>query len=301
MSAHETRRARRLAREAAGDASGAGPTGPPRKPSRAGRNLPAAIAVGVGLGAVIVVSLLTRKELMLGVIGVAVIGGVWELRRALSRVRIRVPLVPSAVGGVSMLGSAYLRGGEALVVTLGLTCVGILLWRIADGVLDAARDIAGGFFTAVYPSFLAGFAVLLLAADDGAARLFVFILVTVLSDVGGYVAGVLLGRHPMAPTVSPKKSWEGFAGSVLACVVGGAVAVHYTLHGPWWAGAVLGACAAVAATVGDLTESTIKRDLGIKDMSAILPGHGGIMDRLDSLLLVAPVAWALLTVFVPGG
>jgi phosphatidate cytidylyltransferase len=299
MSAHETRSARRLAREAAGDASGAGPTGPPRKRSRAGRNLPAAIAVGVGLGAVIVVSLLTRKELMLGVIGIAVVAGVWELRRALARVRIAVPLVPSAVGGVSMLGSAYVRGGEALVVTLGLTCVGILLWRIADGVLDAARDIAGGFFTAVYPSFLAGFAVLLLAADDGAGRFFVFVLVTVLSDVGGYVAGVLLGRHPMAPTVSPKKSWEGFAGSVLACVAGGAVAVHYTLDGPWWAGAVLGACAAVAATVGDLTESTVKRDLGIKDMSTILPGHGGIMDRLDSLLLVAPVAWGLLTVFVP--
>jgi phosphatidate cytidylyltransferase len=300
MSAHESRSARRLARGVAGDAPGAGPTGPPRKPPRAGRNLPAAIAVGVGLGALVVVSLLTRKELTLGIIGIAVVVGVWELRRALARVRIRVPLVPSAVGGVSMLGSAYVRGGEALVVTLGLTCFGILLWRIADGVLDAARDIAGGLFTAVYPSFLAGFAILLLAADDGAARLFVFILVTVLSDVGGYAAGVLLGRHPMAPTVSPKKSWEGFAGSVLACVVGGAIAVPYALDGPWWGGAVLGACAAVAATVGDLTESTIKRDLGIKDMSAILPGHGGIMDRLDSLLLVAPVAWALLTVFVPG-
>jgi phosphatidate cytidylyltransferase len=300
MSAHESRSARRLARGVAGDAPGAGPTGPPRKPPRAGRNLPAAIAVGVGLGALVVVSLLTRKELTLGIIGIAVVVGVWELRRALARVRIRVPLVPSAVGGASMLGSAYVRGGEALVVTLGLTCVGILLWRIADGVLDAARDIAGGLFTAVYPSFLAGFAILLLAADDGAARLFVFILVTVLSDVGGYAAGVLLGRHPMAPTVSPKKSWEGFAGSVLACVVGGAIAVPYALDGPWWGGAVLGACAAVAATVGDLTESTIKRDLGIKDMSAILPGHGGIMDRLDSLLLVAPVAWALLTVFVPG-
>ena len=307
MSVPESRSARRhprrSAREAAGDVSGAGPTGPTgsprRKPSRAGRNLPAAIAVGVALGAVIVVSLLTRKELMLGVIAIAVVAGVWELRRALARVRIRVPLVPTAVGGVSMLGSAYVRGGEALVVTLGLTCVGILLWRIADGVLDAARDIAGGFFTAVYPSFLAGFAVLLLAADDGAARLFVFILVTVLSDVGGYAAGVLLGRHPMAPTVSPKKSWDGFAGSVLACVVGGAIAVPYALGGPWWGGAVLGACAAVAATVGDLTESTVKRDLGIKDMSAILPGHGGIMDRLDSLLLVAPVAWALLAVFVP--
>jgi phosphatidate cytidylyltransferase len=310
MSAPESRSARRLARESSGDAHGAGPTGTggadapgpaPSKPSRAGRNLPAAIAVGVGLGAVIVLSLLTRKELMLGVIAIAVVVGVWELRRALARVRIRVPLVPSAVGAVSMLGSAYVRGGEGLAVTLGLTCVGILLWRISDGVLDAVRDVAGGFFVAVYPSFMAGFAVLLLAADDGAARIFVFILVTVCSDVGGYALGVLRGRHPMAPTVSPKKSWEGFAGSVIACVVGGALSVQLVLHGPWWAGALLGVAAAVTATVGDLTESTVKRDLGIKDMSNILPGHGGIMDRLDSLLLVAPVAWAVLKVFVPGG
>ena len=84
----------------------------------------------------------------------------------------------------------------------------------------------------------------------------VFILVTVLSDVGGYAFGVLFGRHPMAPSVSPKKSWEGFAGSVLTCVVGGAIAVVLLLDGPWWGGALLGACAAIAATVGDLTEST---------------------------------------------
>jgi phosphatidate cytidylyltransferase len=186
------------------------------------------------------------------------------------------------------------------MVTFGLTCVGILLWRIADGVGNAVRDIAGGMFVALYPSFLAGFAALLLAAPDGGRRIIVFILVTVLSDVGGYAFGVLLGKHPMAPSVSPKKSWEGFAGSVLTCVVGGALAVHFLLEqGEWLGGAVLGACAAIAATVGDLTESTIKRDLGIKDMSGILPGHGGVMDRLDSLLLVAPPSWALLAFFVP--
>jgi phosphatidate cytidylyltransferase len=168
-------------------------------------------------------------------------------------------------------------------------------------VLDAVRDIAGGFFVAVYPSFLAGFAALMLAADDGARRIVVFILVTVLSDVGGYAFGVLLGRHPMAPSVSPKKSWEGFGGSVLTCVVGGAIVVVLLLDGPWWGGALLGACAAIAATVGDLTESTVKRDLGIKDMSTILPGHGGVMDRLDSLVVVAPVAWALLAWVVPPG
>jgi phosphatidate cytidylyltransferase len=171
---------------------------------------------------------------------------------------------------------------------------------VADGVADAMRDIAGGMFVALYPSFLAGFAALLLAApDDGAKRVFVFILVTVLSDIGGYLFGVLWGRHPMAPSVSPKKSWEGFTGSVLACMVGASLAIPLALGGPWWSGLILGALVAVGATVGDLTESTIKRDLGIKDMSTILPGHGGVMDRLDSLLITAPLTWALLSVFVP--
>jgi phosphatidate cytidylyltransferase len=271
----------------------------PATPSRAGRNLPAAIGVGVGLGAVIIGSLVLRKELMLAVIVAAIGLGVWELRRALTRVSIEVPLVPTLVGAVSMLLSAYVGGGEALSVTLGLTCVGVLIWRIADGVAGAVRDVAGGFFVAVYPGFLAGFAALMLAAPDGARRIVVFILVTVLSDVGGYAAGVAFGRHPMAPSVSPKKSWEGFAGSAVTSAVGGAIAVHFLLDGPWWGGALLGASAAVAATVGDLAESTIKRDLGIKDMSNVLPGHGGIMDRLDSLLLVAPLAWALLAWVVP--
>ncbi len=301
MSAEQTRRAARE-RRAAGSTSAAESAGggARTKTSRAGRNLPAAIGVGVGLGAVIIGSIVIRKELMIAVVAVAVAIGVWELRRALAQVNIGVPLVPSLVGSVSMLVSAYYRGGQALILTLGLTCVGILLWRIADGVGNAVRDIAGGMFVAVYPSFLAGFAALLLAAPDGGQRIIVFILVTVLSDVGGYAFGVVFGRHPMAPSVSPKKSWEGFAGSVLTCVVGGALAVHFLLEsGEWVGGAVLGACAAIAATVGDLTESTIKRDLGIKDMSHILPGHGGVMDRLDSLLLVAPLSWALLAFFVP--
>jgi phosphatidate cytidylyltransferase len=298
LTAHQSRSARREART--GDAAGGAtvPADAP-KPSRAGRNLPAAIGVGVGLGALIVGSLLVRKELMLVVIVLAIGGATWELRRALRQAAIRVPLVPVLVGSISMILSAFKGGGQALIVTLGLTCVGILLWRVADGVLDAVRDIAGGFFVAVYPGFLAGFAALMLAEKDGARRIVVFILVTVLSDVGGYAFGVLFGRHPMAPSVSPKKSWEGFAGSVVACVAGGAVAVYYLLDGPWWGGALLGACTAVAATIGDLSESTIKRDLGIKDMSNLLPGHGGIMDRLDSLVLVVPIAWALLAAVVP--
>jgi phosphatidate cytidylyltransferase len=307
-SPYPTRRELRESRAAgstavADDSSGGGTdrrrAAPAAKTSRAGRNLPAAIAVGVTLGALVIVSLVVAKELFLGIVAVAVGFGVWELRKALAQAGIHVPLVPSMVGMVSMLGSAFWGGAQALAVTFGLTCVGVLLWRVADGVKDAVRDVAGGMFVALYPSFLAGFAALLLAADDGVARVIVFILVTVLSDIGGYVFGVLWGRHPMAPSVSPKKSWEGFTGSVLACMLGASLGISLGLHGPWWAGLLMGAAVAIGATVGDLTESTIKRDLGIKDMSHILPGHGGVMDRLDSLLVTAPLSWALLMVFVP--
>ena len=157
----------------------------------------------------------------------------------------------------------------------------------------------GGALVAAYPSLLAGFSSLLLAPDDGAWRMFTFIAVTVASDIGGYAVGVLAGRHPMAPTISPKKSWEGFAGSVVFCMVVGVASVYFTLHGAWWVGLVAGAAAAVGATAGDLVESTIKRDLGIKDMSNILPGHGGLMDRLDSLIINVPIIWAVLAVLVP--
>jgi phosphatidate cytidylyltransferase len=141
--------------------------------------------------------------------------------------------------------------------------------------------------------------VLLLRPDDGANRVVVFVLLTVLSDVGGYAAGVLFGRHPMAPTVSPKKSWEGFGGSALFCAVGGAVAVPALVDGQAWEGAVVGLAVMAVATLGDLGESMIKRDLGIKDMGSLLPGHGGLMDRLDSLLLAAPVTYLLLSRLVP--
>jgi len=176
----------------------------------------------------------------------------------------------------------------------------VLLWRGADGVQDAIRDIVGGIFVAAYVPLLASFSSLLLRESDGAKRVAVFIIVTICSDIGGFAVGVVAGKHPMSPSISPKKSWEGAAGSALACVIAGVAAVTVILGGSWWAGAALGLAVVVSATVGDLTESTIKRDLGIKDMGSILPAHGGIMDRLDSLLLSAPVAWGLLTVFVPG-
>ena len=282
----------RSERRAAGEIAGT-------NQSRAGRNLPTAIAVGLSLGLAVIASLVFRKEAFLGVVTVAACIGVWELREGLAQGKINVPLVPSIVGAITMITASFAGGGQALTVSFGLTCISVLLWRMADGLQDAIRDIAGGIFVTAYVPLLASFSSLLLAAPDGAERVFVFMIVTISSDIGGYAVGVVAGRHPLAPSVSPKKSWEGAAGSAVACVIAGVATVTLILGGHWWVGVVVGLAVVVSATVGDLTESTIKRDLGIKDMGSILPGHGGLMDRLDSLLFSAPVVWALLAVFVP--
>jgi phosphatidate cytidylyltransferase len=266
---------------------------------KAGRDLKAAIGVGLLLGALVIGTLVLDPRAFLAVVTVAVGYGAWELRRALATKGFEVPVVPLLIGTAAMLVSAFARGADALVVTFGLTMIGLLVWRVADGLGGAAKDLAGSSLVAFYPVFLAGFAALMLAEDDGRQRILVFLLVTVFSDIGGYAVGVMLGRHPMAPSLSPKKSWEGFGGSVLACAVVGAISLPLLLDGLWWQGALLGAVAAVGATLGDLVESSIKRDLGIKDMGSLLPGHGGLMDRLDSLVVVAPIAWGLLLVFVP--
>jgi phosphatidate cytidylyltransferase len=279
--------------------SGGGDQGAPEKSaSRAGRNLPAAIAVGVGLGAVILVALLTVRELFVGVVAVAVAVSTYELAGALRRgADIRVGLLPVLLGGQAVVWLAwpYERGGvlSAFVVTM-LVC---LLWRLKDGADGYLRDVTASIFTVAYVAVFASFAVMLVVPDDGVFRVLAFLIGVVLSDTGGYVAGVLFGRHPMAPTISPKKSWEGFAGSMVAGMVGGALTVGLMLDGQWWQGVLFGAALVVTATAGDLVESLIKRDLGIKDMGTLLPGHGGLMDRMDSLLPSAVVAWLLLHVF----
>ncbi|HET7399293.1 MAG TPA: phosphatidate cytidylyltransferase [Intrasporangium sp.] len=270
-----------------------------KKPPRAGRDLKAAIAVGLTLGGLVVGTLAVRKESFLVLLMAAVAVGVWEMRAALRPTGARAALAPAVLGSVGMLWAAYAGGPAALTAAWCLASVAVVLWRAAGPPEGAARDVLGGMFIVTYPAFLAGFCALLLAAEDGVGRVFVFILITVCSDVGGYAAGVLLGRHPMAPSISPKKSWEGFGGSVLLCVAGGAVTVRLILGQPWWIGMLLGVGVAVAATVGDLMESLLKRDLGIKDMSNLLPGHGGLMDRLDSLIVVAPIVWAVLTLLAP--
>jgi phosphatidate cytidylyltransferase len=272
--------------------SSAAPTAP--QPSRAGRNLPAAIAVGLGLVAVIIASLFVVKEAFLAFVLAAAALGILELRTALTVASVRLPVVPVAIGGAGMLVGAYYVGADAVAVGMALTLVGVAVWRLTGGAEGFVRDASAGAFVAAYVPLLGSFVLLMLAEQDGAWRVVTFVATTAFSDIGGYAAGVLFGRHAMAPRISPKKSWEGFAGSIVTSMVAGWALVTMALDGPGWVGLLLGAVVAMTATTGDLVESVIKRDLGIKDMGTLLPGHGGVMDRLDSMLVVAPVCWLLL-------
>ena len=275
-----------------------GPAGE-RKPTRTGRNLPVAAAIGLVLGGLALITLFTVKATFLIYVGAVVGLALWEMRQALAERGISLPLVPIVAGGVAMSTLAYWVSARAALAALGITAVVLLAWRLPGAAAGYLRDVTASVFTLAYLPLLAVFVPLMLTMPDGPRRVLIFVLLTVCSDVGGYFAGILIGRHPMVPAISPKKTWEGFAGSVVTCLAGGAIALPLLLHGHLWQGLILGAAAAGAATLGDLIESMIKRDLEIKDMGTVFPGHGGAMDRLDSLLVVAPVAWLLMSVFVP--
>ncbi|MFJ3793745.1 phosphatidate cytidylyltransferase [Kitasatospora sp. NPDC090091] len=271
-----------------------------QRKQRGGRNLQAAIGVGVGLGAVIIAALFVVKALFLVVVMAAVSVGIWELTSRLSeRKEIKAPLVPLVAGGIAMIATGYWSGVQWAAASLALTGLAVMVWRMAEPPENYLRDITAGVFTAFYVPFLATFVAMMLAADDGAQRIVLFLIVTICSDTGAYAVGYKFGKTKLAPTISPGKTREGLAGGIALSMLAGALLMQLIIDdGSWWQGLILGGCAAVTATLGDLGESMIKRDLGIKDMGTLLPGHGGIMDRLDSLLPTAPVVWLLLAAFV---
>jgi phosphatidate cytidylyltransferase len=269
---------------------------------KAGRNLPAAIGVGVLLGGLALVTLFTVKATFLIYMGAALAVGLHELAAALKTRGIIVPLIPVALGGAAMLTAAYWAAGGGVAAAFALTVLAVLVYRMFGGTDGYVRDVAAGLFATAYLPLLGACVSAMLAPPDGDRRVLIFIVLAVCSDVGGYFAGITLtpltGGHKMAPVVSPKKTWEGLAGSAFLSIVAGAVMLPVLLHGHWWQGVITGVAALAAAVFGDLAESMIKRDLAIKDMGSLLPGHGGILDRLDSLLACAPVVWLLLALFV---
>ncbi len=272
-----------------------------RRTIETGRNLPVALAVALGLGALVLVTLLTVKVAFLILAAIIVGVALWELGHAMAGHEVKLPVIPVGIGGASAYALAYWRGPESALAALALTFIAVLAWRLPQGSHGYLRDVTAGVFALIYLAAMASFVALMLAPKDGAHRVLLFVILAVCSDTGAYFAGILFGRHLMVPKISPKKTWEGLAGSVIACLAAGALGMTYLLHSKVWYGLVLGAAAAAAATLGALAESMLKRDLDTKDMSSLLPGHGGILDRVDGLLILAPVAWLLMALFLNHG
>jgi len=279
---------------------------------KAGRNLPAATAVGVGMLVFVLGGLLFLPLGFVLIVTAFAVFGVWEVFRALETTGTRLPIVPVMTGTVAMPAAAYFGGTESLLFAMLLSSVAALIWRSLEGAAGSARSIFAGVFTLAWIPFLISFAVLPLhtfvgetpiglwpggVVPPGAWQIATLLLLVVANDTFGYLVGASLGKHPMAPKISPKKSWEGFAGSIAGATVVGVLAAVFLLDKPWWVGVVLAVGMVASATAGDLSESMVKRELGIKDMSSILPGHGGVMDRLDSIVFACPVAFILYSVF----
>ncbi|MGO1319079.1 MAG: phosphatidate cytidylyltransferase [Galactobacter sp.] len=260
--------------------------------SKAGRDLPAAIGVGAGLMLAVAAGVFLWHPLFVAFCAIACALGVWEVSRAVrTGTGLPLPLIPLVFGAVAMPVAAFMAGGQALTGAFVGSVVLAVLWNVLDGRGDAGRSIAASLFVLCWVPLLASFSVLLLREENGTWLLMTVLLLVVSNDTFGYIFGAWLGKHPLAPKISPKKSWEGFAGSVFgACVVGVILALT-VLDAPWWGGAIMAAAVVIASTAGDLGESMIKRELGIKDMSNLLPGHGGIMDRLDSMVFAVPVGY----------
>ena len=277
------------------------PATPVPKAGRAGRDLRAAVIVGLSLAGLIFATLFTVRVIWVGVICLSVGMGAFELCTAFRTAGFRIPRIPVAIAGAAIPAVAYAQGTNGLVLAFFIAVVVALGWRAYDPYQgDLLRDLPATIFAIGYTGLLGGFAGLLSQPSDGPRRVIVFIATAALNDVGGYAAGVLSGgKHKMSPRISPGKSWEGLGGSIVAGCLCAGLCFPFLLHQSAWLGIVFGLAAVASSTLGDLGESLLKRDIGIKDMGHLLPGHGGVMDRLDSLLATAPVAYLLLTAWVP--
>jgi len=274
-------------------------TGPEERKPKAGRNLPVAIGAGLGMAAVVLASVLIQPIafLVLAVIAVAV--ACWETGTAMRRGGKDVPVIPLAAAGALIVVLAWFGGATGLLLGVAVGVAALFVWRLSEGATGYRTDIPAAALVLIQVPFLAGFVMLLATAENDSARLIdgaaaqvlIYLFTVVCSDTGGYTAGVLFGRHQMTPRISPKKSWEGLGGSIVAAAIGGSVTLWAFFGVSFPLGVAFGVCVALAATLGDLSVSLLKRDLGIKDMSNLIPGHGGVMDRLDSILMVAPVAY----------
>lgn len=270
---------------------------PPRPPQavtgRAGRNLPAAVATAIVLLSLVAVCIFIKVEAFIILVLVAQLIGLWEMTGAFLNRGFRLPLVPLWVGALLMTYFTWQMSVAGGVVAFLISSALVFVWRTLDGDVGASRDSLAAVFGSAWISLMACFAIALTELPHASWVLAIFILLPVANDTGGWLAGIFFGKHPMAPTVSPKKSWEGFAGSVALTVAVAMPMGYYLAHIPLWVAAILGLACVIASTLGDLSESLLKRDLGVKDMGSLFPGHGGVLDRVDSMLFCAPLCYAV--------
>ena len=262
---------------------------------KAGRKLFPSIAVGLTLLGLVIASLAFQRFLFLPLAIAAIIRGVWELGQALDRADIEISVPTISFCAVAIMTSAWVKDVTGLAVATAISIPFLLISGLPKGHHNFVKNATATVFATIYLPFLAGFLVVLAKPEDGLARVMTFVVVVGCNDTFGYIFGVLLGKHKLAPAISPKKTWEGLIGSLIFSILGGGLMLSLLFEKHWLVGAALGVAAVFTATCGDLIESAIKRDLDLKDMGAILPGHGGMLDRLDSVLLSAPIIWAILT------
>ena len=262
---------------------------------KAGRRLFPSIAVGLTLLGLVIASLAFERVLFLPLAIAAIIRGVWELGQALDRADIEISVPTISFCAVAIMTSAWVKDVTGLAVATAISIPFLLISGLPKGHHNFVKNATATVFATIYLPFLAGFLVVLAKPEDGLARVMTFVVVVGCNDTFGYIFGVLLGKHKLAPAISPKKTWEGLIGSLIFSILGGGLMLSLLFEKHWVVGAAIGLAAVFTATCGDLIESAIKRDLDLKDMGAILPGHGGMLDRLDSVLLSAPIIWAILT------
>jgi len=261
---------------------------------KAGRKLVPSIVVGLSLLGLIWFSLSVYKELFLVVLGTAVVLGIREIVRAFNSRSIAISFPSLSIAAIALLGSAWIDGIAGLAIATAISFPILLIRLLLNGPEGFVGKATATTFTLLYLPFLAGFLILLATPSNGFQRVMTFVVLVGCNDTFGYFVGVLFGKHPLVPTISPKKTWEGLAGSVVFTIVGGCLAFHYIMNMVWWIGIIVGLMIVFTATCGDLIESAMKRDLSLKDMGTLLPGHGGMLDRLDSVVLSAPAMWLAL-------
>jgi phosphatidate cytidylyltransferase len=263
---------------------------------RAGRKLLPSIGVSIALFLIVWASLAFYRVIFAAIVALAMVLGVREMVSALKRADINLSFPALFLASIGMASAAWFGGVNGLAVATAIALPSLLALLLPKGPENFIRNASAYALTLIYIPFLAGFLILLARPQNGFERMMTFVVLIACNDTFAYFTGLAFGKHTMAPKISPKKTWEGFIGSLIFTTIAGAFAFHYILDAQMWLGAIAGLLVVITGTSGDLIESAIKRDLAIKDMGDLLPGHGGVLDRIDSILFAAPALWLALEV-----